>query len=129
RLCEASAPFADYFRQRLAEKSRLLTEQREGGVTMAGFMLARVSECMRAPLLLEAGDTIQDAVQALNNQRADSVLVFRDGELGIITKTDMLNAMVLHGRGVDAALGEVAEYRLVTVAPEEFLFAALVKMT
>jgi CBS domain-containing protein len=129
RLCEASAPFADYFRQRLAEKSRLLTEQREGGVTMAGFMLARVSECMRAPLLLEAGDTIQDAVRALNKQRADSVLVFREGELGIVTKTDMLNAMVLQGRDVGAALGDVAEYRLVTVAPDEFLFAALVKMT
>src|SRR5690606_12687478 len=46
KLCAGSAPFADYFRQRLAEKSRLLAEQREGGVTMAGFMLARVAECM-----------------------------------------------------------------------------------
>lgn len=129
KLCETSVPFADYFRQRLAAKSRLLAEQREGGVTMAGFMLARVSECMRPPLLLNATDTIQDAVRALKKQRADSVLVFRDGEPGIITKTDMLNAMVLQGSDAGTALSDVAEYRLVTVAPEEFLFAALVKMT
>src|SRR5690554_3220778 len=68
--------FAEFFQQTLAHKARLLTEQRAGdGVTMAGFMLARVEECMREPLLVKASTTIAEAVGTINERHADSLLV------------------------------------------------------
>ncbi|MBF7053972.1 cyclic nucleotide-binding/CBS domain-containing protein [Halomonas sp. KAO] len=129
-LCDAYLPFAEFFRQSLAHKARLLTEQRaEGGVTMAGFMLAMVKECMREPLVVPAATTIAEAVVTINERRADSLLVKRSGCHGMITKTDLLNALVVDERGRDTPLEELGHAELITVTPEKYLFEALVIMT
>lgn len=129
-LCDAYLPFAEFFRQSLAHKARLLTEQRaEGGVTMAGFMLAMVKECMREPLVVPAATTIAEAVVTINERHADSLLVKRNGCHGMITKTDLLNALVVDERGRDTPLEELGHAELITVTPEKYLFEALVIMT
>lgn len=129
-LCDDCPPFAEFFRQTLAHKARLLTEQRaEGGVTMAGFMLAAVDECMREPLVVPATTTIAEAVATINERRADSLLVARDGGHGMITKTDLLNALVVDELGRDSPLEGLGHGELITVAPGQYLFEALVIMT
>ncbi|MBL7250463.1 DUF294 nucleotidyltransferase-like domain-containing protein [Alloalcanivorax sp. C16-2] len=128
-LCEEQPAFADYFRQRLASKNRLLAERREGGVTMAGFMLARVNQCMREPLILPSGGTVQQAVAALNERQVDSLLVERDGHVGVITKTDLLRGLVNEGLTPASPALSLATFELIKAPPEEYLFAALVSMT
>ncbi|MCA1772800.1 MAG: DUF294 nucleotidyltransferase-like domain-containing protein [Halomonas sp.] len=129
-LCQEYPEFSQFFRQSLAHKARLLTEKRaEGGVTMAGFMLARVSECMRPPLLLLADADIDKAVRTLSDSHADSLLVDASDQTGMITKTDLLNAIVLSQRPVTTLLVDIAQYALVTVTPDQYLFEALVSMT
>ena len=130
QLCDEFPPFAEFFRQTLAHKARLLTEQRaEGGVTMAGFMLAKVSECMRPPLCVGREASIADAVATLHDSHADSLLVAGDQGAGMVTKTNLLNALVLEGREQASPVREVASFELVTVRPEQYLFEVLVKMT
>ncbi|MGO2878354.1 MULTISPECIES: putative nucleotidyltransferase substrate binding domain-containing protein [Halomonas] len=130
QLCRQYPPFEQFFRQSLAHKARLLTEKRaDGGVTMAGFMLARISECMRAPLLMDASTTIAGAVEKLNESHADSLLVETQGKLGMVTKTDLLNGLVVSGFTSATLVGQVAHFSLVTVTPEQYLFEALVLMT
>ncbi len=128
-LCEEQKEFDDYFRQRLASKNQLLAERREGGVTMAGFMLAKVHQCMRQPLILESGGTIAQAVAALNERNGDSLLVERDGRVGVITKTDLLRGLVNDGLTPASPALALASFELVAVPPDQFLFAALVSMT
>ncbi|WP_299312099.1 putative nucleotidyltransferase substrate binding domain-containing protein [uncultured Halomonas sp.] len=129
-LCEDFPPFAEFFRQTLAHKARLLTEQRaEGGVTMAGFMLARVDECMREPLLVKASTTIAEAVATINERHADSLLVEGDAGPGMVTKTDLLNALVVEGRDRESALEGIGSAELITVTRAQYLFEALVVMT
>ena len=128
-LCQDQKEFDDYFRQRLASKNQLLAERREGGVTMAGFMLAKVHQCMRQPLILDSGGTIAQAVAALNEHNADSLLMERDGHVGVITKTDLLRGLVNDGLTPDSRALALASFELVTVPPDQFLFAALVSMT
>ena len=128
-LCEGQKEFDDYFRQRLASKNQLLAERREGGVTLAGFMLAKVHQCMRQPLILDSGGTIAQAVAALNQHNADSLLMERDGHVGVITKTDLLRGLVNDGLTPDSRALALASFELVTVPPDQFLFAALVSMT
>ena len=129
-LCDDFPPFAEFFRQTLAHKARLLTEQRaEGGVTMAGFMLARVDECMREPLIVPAATTIAEAATTINERHADSLLVAGDTGPGMITKTDLLNALVVEGRDRDSALEGLGRNELITVGPGQYLFEALVVMT
>ncbi|MFG6159278.1 putative nucleotidyltransferase substrate binding domain-containing protein [Halomonas sp. 1390] len=130
QLCSAYPAFAEFFRQRLAQKTRLLTERRaEGGVTMAGFMLARVRECMRPPLLVAAGTRLAEAVHTLNDSHADSLLVEGEQGPGMVTKTDLLNALVLEGLTQQSPVQDVAHFALVTATPEQYLFEVLVQMT
>ncbi|PMR76717.1 putative nucleotidyltransferase substrate binding domain-containing protein [Billgrantia endophytica] len=129
-LCDDYPPFAEFFRQTLAHKARLLTEQRaEGGVTMAGFMLAKVSECMRAPLCVGPESTIAEAVVTLHDSHADSLLVEGEQGAGMVTKTNLLDALVLEGREQSSPVQDVARFELVTVGPDQYLFEVLVIMT
>ncbi|GAB2714248.1 DUF294 nucleotidyltransferase-like domain-containing protein [Halomonas garicola] len=130
QLCRACPEFDAYFRQSLARKARRLTEKRaQGGVTMAGFMLAKVRDCMRTPRRLAAGTDIAEAVAQLNRHHVDSLLVEGEDGYGMLTKTDLLNAMVLDGASRQSPVGELARYALITVTPEQYLFEALVLMT
>ena len=130
QLCDDYPPFAEFFRQTLAHKTRLLTEQRaEGGVTMAGFMLARVSECMRPPLCMGPEATIAEAVARLHESHADSLLVEGESGAGMVTKTDLLEALVLQDCEKQSPLQEIAHFELVTVRPDQYLFEVLVMMT
>lgn len=128
-LCERQPRFAAYFRQRLEAKNRLLAERREGGVTLAGFMLARVDQCMRQPLLLPEQGSIRAAVVALEENNAESLLVVRGERVGMITKTDLLHGLVHEGLAPESPALALATFELVAVPPEEHLFAALVRMT
>ena len=129
-LCDASLEFADFFRLRLSEKTRLLTAHRnEAGVGMTGFMLAQASDCMREPISVAPEATLADAVRCLHDGHADSLLVSGDQGPGMVTKTDLLNALVLKGLDQQVPVGEVANYDLVSVSPAQYLFEALVSMT
>lgn len=129
-LCADYPAFDAFFRQSLAHKARLLTERRAGGgVTMAGFMLARVSDCMR-PAHIVADDTdISGAVDVLNARQADSVLVRRAHEVGMVTKTDLLNALVVSEQSQATRVVDIAHFHLITATPDQYLFEALVAMT
>ncbi|WNK19647.1 putative nucleotidyltransferase substrate binding domain-containing protein [Halomonas piscis] len=130
QLCRACPEFDDYFRQSLARKARRLMEKRaQGGVTMAGFMLAKVRDCMRTPRRLKADTDIAEAVAELNRHHADSLLVEGEDGHGMLTKTDLLNAMVLEGASRQTPVGGLARYALITVVPAQYLFEALVLMT
>lgn len=130
RLCQDYPAFAEFFRQSLTDKARLLTERRtEGGVTMAGFMLARISECMRAPLLVSKDTSIVEAVGVLNDSHADSLLVGGGERYGMVTKTDLLNALVMEGLTQESPVVGIAHFDLITARPDQYLFEALVRMT
>ncbi|TDX28116.1 CBS domain-containing protein [Modicisalibacter xianhensis] len=130
QLCDAYPTFGDFFRESLANKTRLLVERRASdGVSMAGFMLARVAECMRAPCLANEATTVAEAVAMLNDQHADSLLVQAVGQVGIVTKTDLLNALILQGHERGSLVLGIAHFTLVTARPDDYLFQALVSMT
>ncbi|MGB2248498.1 MAG: putative nucleotidyltransferase substrate binding domain-containing protein [Alcanivorax sediminis] len=128
-LCDRDEEFGRYFRQTLAEKSQRLAERREGGVTLAGFMLARVEQCMREPTIMPPDASLRDAVETLKRYGVDSVLKEMDGHFAIVTKTDLLTGLVMGGHSADDALSSVAETKLVTALPEDYLFTALTLMT
>ncbi|KGE77480.1 putative nucleotidyltransferase substrate binding domain-containing protein [Halomonas salina] len=129
-LCDAYPAFDAFFRQRLADKARLLTEQRAaGGVTMAGFMLARAQDCMRPPRCLGGETTIAEAVRLLHDEAVDSLLVQGEAGPGMVTKTDLLDALVLEGLGQETPLSSLAGGELITARPDQYLFEVLVLMT
>ncbi|WP_277812186.1 DUF294 nucleotidyltransferase-like domain-containing protein [Chromohalobacter canadensis] len=129
-ICTAYPAFDDYFRQHLAEKARHVLERRaEGGMSMARFMLARVAECMREPVVIEGHTTIAEAVTHLRERHADSLLVSHAGRCGMVTKTDLLDALIQQGLPHSAEVGGIAHFTLITSHADDYLFTALVSMT
>ncbi|CAI8246654.1 MAG: Uncharacterised protein [Marinobacterium sp. xm-d-530] len=128
-LIDSNPGFADYFQQNLAAKSEIVAQQGEGQ-DMAEFMLATIEEAVvRDPLIVNEGTSIKESTQLMRETKSDSVLVRRGGRIGMVTGTDILNAVVLNDGSVDEDVATIATYRLITCKPDDFLFNALVIMT
>lgn len=129
-LCDECPAFADYFRQRLADKTqRLLARRGAFGSTLAGFMLAKVRECLREPLIVSRATSIATATALLRERRVDSLLTGAGNRLGMVTKSDLLDALVNGGSTPRSAIGELGHRPLIQVDLDDYLFAALVAMT
>lgn len=72
---------------------------------------------------------IADAAARLREQRVDCLLVAGDPGPGIVTRTDLLDALALRGLPRDFPVGPLASRPLLSVRADAVLFQALVSMT
>ncbi|ODS61424.1 MAG: hypothetical protein ABS41_13005 [Arenimonas sp. SCN 70-307] len=121
--------FAAYFHEALSVKRKLLAEQQQPG-ELGRLMLTRVAEAQLAPVHEVPGTTgIADAAARLREQRVDCLLVAGDAGPGIVTRTDLLDALALRGLPRDFPVGPLASRPLLSVRADAVLFQALVSMT
>lgn len=126
----ASNPlFADYFQQNLSAKREIVAQHGQSQ-DMAEFMLAKISDGMiREPLIVAEGTSLHEATRLMRETKADCLLAKRRNRYGLVTRTDLLDAVVLQGMPLDTDVGEIASYRLITADPDDYLFNALILMT
>lgn len=121
--------FADYFQQNLAAKAEIV-EQHGATQDMAEFMLARVGEgVIRDPLIVLEATSIKEATSLMREKKVDCLLVKRGSRYGMVTGTDLLNAVVMKELPLTTAVADIATYRLITTSPDDYLFNTLVLMT
>lgn len=121
--------FAAYFHEALSVKRKLLAEQQQPG-ELGRLMLTRVGEAQLAPVHeVPATTGIADAAAMLREQRVDCLLVAGDEGPGIVTRTDLLDALALRGLPRDFPVGPLASRPLLSVRADAVLFQALVSMT
>lgn len=114
------------FAQRMRDLAALRSNREMAALTMARIRQAY----LHPPLFVEATATLRDAAEAMRQSRASSVLVRgADGEVGILTGTDLRDLVVLDGRPVGEPVGPLARYGLLTLDRDDLLFNALVLMT
>lgn len=132
-LMESNPAFAAYFNNSLAEKSRIIESRRsqqQGGSDMSAFMLAKVGgSVLREPVVLDSGTSIYDATRTMREQHSDCLLVRKGEQYGMVTRTDLLEGVVLNNLDLTADIVELASYNLLMLQKEDFLFNALVLMT
>ncbi|WP_370277159.1 putative nucleotidyltransferase substrate binding domain-containing protein [Pontibacterium sp.] len=128
-LMSSNNLFADYFQQNLSAKSEIVA-QHGSDQDMAEFMLAKVSSgVIREPLIILEGTSIDEATRLMREQKADCMMVKRGNRYGIVTGTDLLDAIIINKMPLHKDIAEVASYRLITIDPEDYLFNALIIMT
>ncbi|MBV1789333.1 cyclic nucleotide-binding domain-containing protein [Marinobacterium sp. D7] len=128
-LMQSNALFADYFQQDFAVKTEIAAQHGKGQ-DMAEFMLSKItSATIREPLIVEEGTSIRDATRLMRESKADCLLARKGGRFGMVTGTDLLDAVVLKEMALDSDVSDLASYRLVTADPDDYLFNALVMMT
>jgi len=124
----ANPGFGEFFHQDLATKTKLVA-QSGAYRDLVTFNLARVDpSCMRTAVVLSAEDSIRDAVEIMRTTRSDCVLASRDDQYGILTRTNMLEAVALGNHSPDDPASGVATWKLITIEEGEFLFDALIRM-
>ncbi|WP_271271769.1 DUF294 nucleotidyltransferase-like domain-containing protein [Aliamphritea hakodatensis] len=128
-LCAENSRFADYFQQSLSAKTEIRSKL-GGDQDMAEFMLAQIKDgVIREPLIVEQGSSIDAATRLMREKRADCMLVKRGNRYGMVTGTDLLDAIVIDGFPLETDVAEIASYRLITTASGDYLFNALITMT
>ena len=118
-----------YFFQSISQKLSSAYEREQNSV-LANFMVARVADAyLQKPLIVEGDTTIYEAVQKQHEAKCDTLLV-REGErLGIVTDSDLREKFILQKRRFDDSVGSLANFPLVTVMEDAFLFNAQILMT
>lgn len=130
-LIAGNSRFAAYFNEGLATKGQLSVSgdaRRES----AELMIIRIDEAQLAPAIhVPDALSIADATARLRGAGVDCLLVDTPGlsEPGIVTRTDLLDAIALQRLPLEAPVGPLANRPLVCVDAHEVLFQALIGMT
>jgi CBS domain-containing protein len=101
-------------------------EDRTAGATMR----ARVSEIsLRLAAYIDAGDTIETAGHRMREVNTDALFV-RDGDrIGVITGMNLSKAVILNRMPITAPVKPLTHFDVVSVAADDFVYAALIVMT
>ena len=121
--------FAAWFQEGLAVKGQLADRAR--GIELAELMVAQVGAAQLAPAIRVAGTTsIAEASARLREERVECLLVDDPAhpEPGVVTRTDLLDALTIDGLPVQAPVGPLASRPLVAQQTTDVLFQALVTM-
>ncbi len=122
--------FAAWFLEGLSAKRQMLAAQDRPG-ELAQAMLTRVGDAQLAPaLFLNKDSTLREARLEMKRLGVSCALV-PDTQLGpgILTRTDLLDALALDDRSPNDPIAPLLRRPLVGVRPQEVLFQALVSMT
>ena len=120
---------AAFYEQKI---SQWLATLREAGDNhdLSSFILAKIQDAyIHPPVFVDAGSSIHEAALTMKTHKTNSVLVQHGDELGIVTATDLREAAIIQRRSVDEPVGPLATYELIDMAPDDFLFNALLRMT
>ncbi|KGK41683.1 cyclic nucleotide-binding protein [Nitrincola sp. A-D6] len=128
-LIASNALFADYFQQNLTAKREIVAQHGQNQ-DMAEFMLARIEDgTIREPLIVLEGTSILEATRMMREMKADCVLAKKGNRYGMVTGTDLLDAVIIKSMPLESDVSEIASYRLITTDPQDYLFNALIMMT
>lgn len=132
RLMAEHPRFAAYFNEGLSVKGQLVAQANGRGSELAELMVTQVGDAQLAPAeTVAAATSIAEATARLREARVDCLLVDDPAhpQPGIVTRTDLLDALTLRRLPLEAPVGPLANRPLVSVRSDEVLFQALVAMT
>lgn len=139
-LYHENGQFAAYFDNNLAKRQALI-EAAQQQKNIAEFILTKVDDSIYlAPMLLTPEQPLQAVTQRMKDHGVDAALVQLDANdprlqdspahpYAIVTRTNMLHAVMLDGVALDAPVGDIATFPVLHVDEGDFLFNAMVMMT
>lgn len=129
RLIADNPRFAAFFYLDLARKLNAAAQDDENA-RLTPLLGARVDDVFMSPAhFVDARTTIADVGALMKAAKAYAVFA-RDGDrVGIVTRSDLLDAAIVHGRSIESPVGPLAHRPIVSVAPDDFVSAAVLKMT
>jgi CBS domain-containing protein len=129
KLINQNPRFASFFYLDVAHKLDALAREEEAA-RFAPLMDARVADLsLRPAAFIDAADSIQRAGARMSEINAYALFV-RDGErTGVVTRSDLVDAAIVNREPIDSPVGPLARHPVVSVALDDFVSTALLRMT
>ncbi|MEH0760327.1 cyclic nucleotide-binding/CBS domain-containing protein [Vibrio sp. 16] len=140
-LYNENGQFAAYFDTNLAKRQALI-EAAQQQQNLAEFILTKVDRGIyHPPMILQPEQPLNEVTKTLKENGLDSALVrLHDDDIrllndphnlpyGIVTRTNMLHAVMLDDHPLDTPVGRIATFPVVHIDDGDFLFNAMIKMT
>jgi len=129
RLIRDNPRFAAFFYLELSQKLDALAREQEAG-SAGTLMQARVADLRLHPASFVTADTtIEQAGQHMRAIHTNALFVRDGARTGVITGMNLSKAVVLNRLPISAPVGPLAHYDVVSVRPDDFVYAALILMT
>ncbi len=140
-LYNENGEFAAYFDNNLAKRQALLDAAHQQQ-NLAEFILTKVTDDIyHPPLILDPNQPLKTVTQILKDNGRDAALIQLSADdprlnkalsplpYAIVTRTNLLHAVMLEGVDLDAPVHRVASYPVFHVERDDFLFNAMITMT
>ena len=129
RLIADNPRFAAFFYLEISRKLDAAAAEVED-IRFGATMQARLRELhLHAAVFVQAADSLEIAARRMSEASCNALFV-RDGDkVGIVTATNLAQGVLLMKLPVDAAVGQVAQFSVVGCDIDDFVSAALLKMT
>ncbi len=129
RLINQNPRFASFFYLDISRKLDAMSREEEAA-RFAPLMNARVRELvLRAAIFIDAAESIQCAGARMREMNSYALFV-RDGDrTGMLTRSDLVDATIVNRRPIDSPVGPLACHPVISVAPDDFVSTALLRMT
>ncbi|MDV7105489.1 putative nucleotidyltransferase substrate binding domain-containing protein [Vibrio sp. TH_r3] len=141
QLYHSNGEFAAYFDNSLSKRRQLIKAAQQQQ-NLAEFILTRVDRSIyHPPLIITAELPLTEATQLLKDNGVDAALVqlneddkrildnSNERPYGIVTRTNMLHAVMLDKRPLNTAIGDIVTFPVFHVDDGDFLFNAMITMT
>jgi CBS domain-containing protein len=127
-LIEQNPRFASFFYLDIAHKLDAVSREEEDA-RFAPLLGARVEDLFLHPAQLVEGSASIAEAGTLMCQNKFYALFVRGEGVGILTRTDLLKAVIIDRRPIESPVGPLARRPVVSVAQDDLLSTALLKMT
>ena len=129
QFIQSNPRFASFFYLEISRKLDAMASD-EDEQRVGSLMRARVSDVRLQPaVFIDATDTIETAGHRMREIDANALLVANGERTGIITGMNLSKAVVLRRLSLETPVADLAHYELVRLAPDDFVFSALLLMT
>ena len=140
-LYHENTEFAAYFNSSLATRKALMTQAHQQQ-NLAEFILTKIdNETIQPSLVVDWNTSLQQVTQLLKDKAVDALFVELNQydtrhksntahlPIGIITRTDLLHALMLEGYSPNHPVGPITTYPIVSIKKYDYLFNAMTLMT
>jgi CBS domain-containing protein len=128
-LVHANPRFAAFFYLELSRKLDALAREDEDS-RVGTLMRARVRDmCLHPASFIDVDDTIETAGRRMRDVNANALFVRSGDQVGIITGMNLSKAVVLDHMPLDAPVGPLTRFNVVALAPDDFIYSAVILMT
>lgn len=128
-IIKSNLEFESYYLQDISNKINTLLNQ-NSNKELSSFMVAKVNEIyLHKSIIINKNLSIYEAVETMEREKVNSLLVELENEYGIVTDSDFRRKVILNKIPYESLVSNIATPNIISIDSEEFLFNALLLMT